>query len=274
MPEVPLHLVDAFSTVPFSGNPAGVCVLALPAPVDWMLAVSAELNVSETAFVWPTESDSWGIRWFTPTTEVELCGHATLAAAHVLYELGLTETHGELSLRTQSVGTLKVHHTGRHLALDLPVDVVVSSPLPPGLDDALGISPVDVWRGRSDWLYVVDSDEDVRRLTPDFDRLQAVGLERGVIVTAQAPRQAEWDIVSRFFAPSIGIPEDPVTGSAHGTLAVYWLPRLKRSRLIGRQLSQRGGVVHAEAVPGAIRISGPAVTVVRGSITCDGQNWA
>ena len=273
MGAVQLCVVDAFTPVPFAGNPAGVC-LTDSRDAAWMQAVAAEMNLSETAFVDTSTlaaRGEVGLRWFTPTTEVEICGHATLASAHVLYETG--EVTAPIAFRT-AVGVLRAERSGESaIALDFPVDVPVpalpDSRLADEFADALGVAVVGVARCRYDVLVEVPSAQDVRHLEPDLSALRAAS-GRGVIVTAAADgadgEGGTADFVSRFFAPAVGIDEDPVTGSAHCCLAPYWAERLGRASLVGAQLSRRGGVVGVEVAGERVLLRGNAVTVIRGEL--------
>ncbi len=275
MDTVQLFLVDAFTAVPFAGNPAGVCLTDRDDPA-WMQAVAAEVNASETAFVdlsTLAEGGEIGLRWFTPTVEVALCGHATLASAHVLTESGLVG--GPVAFRTAS-GLLHAERLADGgIELDFPVDVPVpalpDSHLADEFADALGASVVTVARCHFDVLVEVSSAEEVRTLEPDLSALKAAS-GRGVIVTAEADdeaRAAGADFVSRFFAPAVGIDEDPVTGSAHCCLAPYWGERLGRAEMVGLQMSPRGGSVGVTVAGERVKLRGDAVTVTRGELLAD-----
>ncbi|MEV4571181.1 PhzF family phenazine biosynthesis protein [Nonomuraea sp. NPDC049419] len=266
-----LFTVDAFTGTAFKGNPAAVCLLDSPVTDRWMQSVAAEMNLSETAFLL---GDS--LRWFTPAVEVTLCGHATLATAHVLYSTGAAT--GPLEFRTAS-GTLTVNRRSDDMiTMDFPAKEVTSATVPPGLEKALGVTPVRAGKSQLDLLVEVDSAETVAALTPDIPALTALDA-RGVIVTAAASKtntgtaagadtelDAGPDFVSRFFAPNVGVPEDPVTGSAHCALAPYWADRLGRTSLVGAQLSKRGGVVHVTYAGDRVHLAGQAVTVMSGTL--------
>jgi PhzF family phenazine biosynthesis protein len=262
---VRIFTVDAFAERPFAGNPAGVCPLEGPAPdAGWMQSVAAEMNLAETAFLERRSEGRFGLRWFTPAVEVDLCGHATLASAHVLWELG--ETAAVLSFETRS-GELRAEAAGDGLIrLDFPADPPAPIDAPDGLVEALGVAPVGVYRGVSDVLVEVADSDAVRKLAPDLRSLAAIPA-RGVIVTAPvADTGAGADFVSRCFYPASGIDEDPVTGSAHCTLASFWCPRLGRSSLVGWQASPRGGRVGVELAGDRVLLTGRAVTVLRGEL--------
>ena len=255
-------VVDAFTTTPFRGNPAAVCVLDGPAEGAWMRDVAAEMNLSETAFCHNAEG-VWHLRWFTPTVEVDLCGHATLATSHVLTtEHGVS---GTIRYQTRS-GLLASQVLGGDIVLDFPADSTRRAEAPDGLLAALGLpDETAVRRGRTDYLIAVDDEETVRRLRPHFGLLRRVEC-RGVIVTAPAAPGARYQVVSRFFAPRAGVDEDPVTGSAHCTLAPYWSARFQRDRLTYHQASARGGDLEVTRVGDRVEIVGQAVTVLRGEL--------
>ncbi|MFB4292276.1 PhzF family phenazine biosynthesis protein [Nonomuraea sp. ATR24] len=250
-----LFIVDAFTSTAFKGNPAAVCLLEDRVPDEWMQAVAAEMNLSETAFLL---GDS--LRWFTPKVEVTLCGHATLATAHVLYSTGAAT--GPVKFATAS-GPLTVNRMPDNMiTMDFPAKEVTPATVPDGLEKALGASPVSVGRSALDLLVELESEEVVRSLTPDIPALAAIDA-RGVIVTAAG---SATDFVSRFFAPNVGVPEDPVTGSAHCALSPYWTARLGRDTLTGAQLSARGGVVRVTLDGDRVQLAGHAVTVVTGTL--------
>lgn len=261
----PVVQVDAFTDQPFGGNPAAVCVLAAPREEAWMRAVAAEMNLAETAFLVREEAGGWHLRWFTPTVEVDLCGHATLASAHVLWEEGHLGAHDEARFRTRS-GTLGARRDGGLIWLDFPVLAPVEAAAPPRLLEGLGVGEgaVYVGRNRDDWMVALRSEAEVRALRPDLAALGEVPC-RGVIVTAPSGATT-CDFVSRFFGPRVGVPEDPVTGSAHTCLAPYWAERLGRTELVGYQASARGGFVRVRLEGERVGLGGSAVTVVRGEL--------
>ncbi len=257
----PLFQVDAFTTEKaFSGNPAAVCLVETPQDAHWMQAVAAEMNVSETAFVRPVE-DGFELRWFTPTVEVDLCGHATLATAHVLWAQGKVEAGATIAFQTLS-GCLQANHTAGWITLDFPAEPVTRVEAPEGLLSALSIGQATVYRNRLDYLVAVATAAEVQDLAPDFSRLKMIDM-RGVIVTAPA-EDVGVDFVSRFFAPSAGIDEDPVTGSAHCALYPFWRDRLNKVEMMARQVSKRGGLITLREQNGRVRLSGQAVTVLSG----------
>lgn len=257
-----MFVVDAFADRPFSGNPAAVCLLDREADSRWLQAVAAEMNLSETAFLLRNGADRWQLRWFTPKVEVDLCGHATLASAHVLWrELG--ERRDTLAFVTRS-GVLSAQRDDENIVLDFPADPPRAVEVPAGLADALGVTPETVSRGRDDLLVVLPDAESVRRLAPDLRLLESIDT-RGVIVTATS-NDPGYDFVSRFFAPRAGIPEDPVTGSAHCLLGPYWAERLDKTELRGYQASPRGGSVGVGINGQRIRLIGRAVTMLKGRL--------
>ena len=264
------HLVDAFATRPFTGNPAGVVVLDT-GPVDaaWAQHVAAEVRASETAFVHP-EGGTWRLRWWTPTAEVALCGHATLATAHVLFQAGLADPGAPCRFATRSGELRTVRRTredGEVIAMDLPAWPLASHPEPPELAAALG-GACGRYLGRTDGdqpnhVAEVTSTAALDALDPDLDAVRALGTT-GLIVTA--PGDGDVDLASRYFAPNVGVDEDPVTGSAHTTLGPLWAGRLGRRQLVAEQRSARGGRLHLDVGDDRVEVAGPAVTVVEGHL--------
>jgi predicted PhzF superfamily epimerase YddE/YHI9 len=254
--------VDAFTAEPFRGNPAGVCVFEEWPPDEWMLAVAAEMNLSETAFL-VRQGAGFQIRYFTPLVEVPLCGHATLASAHLLWEEGLVPMSQEIALSAQG-GQLSASREGTWVCLDFPAIPAARAEIPAGLSEALGADILGAYPSwESGYLVELDGVETVRCLEPDFMRLRAFG---PINVTAEGSVEARCDFVSRFFAPSLGIDEDPVTGVAHCSLAPFWAERLGKSELLGFQLSRRGGVVKVRARGERVSILGQAVSVMWGEM--------
>ena len=260
-----IHVVDAFTDRPFAGNPAAVCVLAAPADPAWMQRVAMEMNLSETAFPRPLDEPGadFELRWFTPKVEVALCGHATLASAHVLYETGAVPPGRPIRFRTLRSGVLTVTRSeDGMLAMDFPACPPEKADVP-GLAEALGVSPT--WTGRNaqnDILAVIDDAQAVRSLAPDLAALARIDA-RGVCVTAA---DSGYDFVSRFFGPAVGVPEDPVTGSAHCMLAPFWAERLGRTEMRAHQASPRGGEVRVMARGDRVTLIGSAVTVIEGTL--------
>lgn len=254
--------VDAFTADPFTGNPAAVCVLPRAAEAGWMQRVAREMNLSETAFL-VRQDDAWQLRWFTPTVEVDLCGHATLAAAHVLWEERHLEPGTQARFDTKS-GRLSADRRGRLIEMDFPAQPEAPVSPPEALIDALQVRATHVGKSRTDFLVEVATEAEVRAVAPDFTRLRECRA-RGVIVTSRAT-SAGCDFVSRFFAPAAGVDEDPVTGSAHCCLAPYWSARLAKSEMVGRQLSARGGEVRVRLAGDRVQLGGLAVTVLRGEL--------
>jgi len=258
----PVFQVDAFTDRPFAGNPAAVCLLSEPAAPDWMQLVAREMNLSETAFVAPA-GDDWALRWFTPTVEVELCGHATLAAAHVLWEERRLAADRPARFHTAS-GLLQAVRRGAWTDLDFPATPAEACEAPAGLREALGVTPSYVGRSAFDLLVVVEDEAIVRAMAPDLTRLRRLDA-RGVMVTSAAATPG-YDFVSRFFGPAVGVDEDPVTGSAHCCLGPYWGRRLGKTELVAYQASARGGHVQVRLRGERVILSGQAVTVWRGAL--------
>jgi len=254
--------IDAFTDRPFAGNPAAVCLLEAEPDACWMQDVASEMNLSETAFVRPLDED-FELRWFTPAIEVELCGHATLAAAHALWRTG-TVTAGEpIRFHTKS-GILTCTQNGAMIELDFPATPAQEMDPPAGLIESLGVTPAFVGRSVYDRFVFVESEHAVRSLKPDFAKLRAVPM-RGVMVTS-ASTDSRFDFVSRYFAPGAGIDEDPVTGSAHCCLGPFWSERLGKSELTAFQASARGGVVHVRVNGDRVILGGQAVTIWQGEL--------
>jgi PhzF family phenazine biosynthesis protein len=259
MPTSPIYQVDAFTDHLFGGNPAAVCFLD-QWPGDSVLQhIASENNLPETAFL-VRGQDGFELRWFTPTLEVDLCGHATLAAAHVLFNIQ-NYSGPEIRFKTRS-GQLKAIRQGQKVVLDFPADPPRSIEILPGLLDALGLSNGTMYKGKTDMMVVVEAEDTVLSSTPNFHQLRKIAV-RGVIVTAPGK---EVDFVSRFFAPGSGIDEDPVTGSAHCTMTPYWSERLGKTTLEAVQLSPRRGAVHCELADDRVKLTGTAVTYLSGSI--------
>ncbi len=252
--------VDAFTDTPFRGNPAAVCVMAGPRDEAWMQAVAREMNLSETAFLHPA-ADGYALRWFTPTIEVALCGHATLASAHVLWQDGHLAADRQARFHTKS-GLLTADRRDDWIELDFPAKREAPAEAPAGLAEALGATPRYVGKNQFDYLVELPSEETVRTLTPDHTALAKLPV-RGVMVTSRAATR-EYDFVSRFFAPGSGIAEDPVTGSAHCALGPFWAARLSKTELVAYQASPRGGVIRVRVVGDRVKLGGQAVTVLRG----------
>ncbi|MCL4243578.1 MAG: PhzF family phenazine biosynthesis protein [Candidatus Dadabacteria bacterium] len=257
-----IYQVDAFTDKPFSGNPAAVCIMTGPAGTHWMQGLAAEMNLSETAFLY-REDEGFRLRWFTPTTEVRLCGHATLASAHVLWEAGYLAPNETAVFHTLS-GRLTAKKNDGLLSIDLPADAPVEVEAPKALIDAFGIEPLYV--GKGDFGYIVEaaSEEEVRNLAPDFALLRTLPVT-GMMVTSAASSEG-FDYIARAFAPGSGIDEDPVTGAAHCCMGAYWTKKLGKPELRAYQASQRGGVVGVRIEGERAILSGAAVTVLKGQL--------
>ena len=259
---LPICVVDAFAEKPFTGNPAAVVFLDGPRDDAWRQAVAAEFNLSETAFV-EARGDAFALRWFTPAVEVELCGHATLAAAHSLWEAGRVLADREIRFETKS-GTLTARRDGERIILDFPALPVRPAKPPPGLLAALADTPIAFAENTGVYLLEMDSEETVRRAAPDLAKWSTL-TKKGLLLTAPA-RGKTYDVVSRCFFPGDGIPEDPVTGSAHCAIGPYWAERLGKSVLTAYQASKRGGILMLRVKEGRVELGGRAFTAWSGSL--------
>ncbi len=261
---MPLQLfhIDAFTDRPFAGNPAAVCLLEREMDAGWMQSVAREMNLSETAFLLRGD-DGFGLRWFTPEVEVDLCGHATLASAHFLWQEGHLKPKAVARFHTLS-GVLTAVQRDGWIELDFPAKPAVPGVAPAGLAAAIGGSPVAVAKSEFDYVVELASEAEVRALEPDFRALRVVNA-RGVIATASCTA-GPYDFVSRFFGPAVGINEDPVTGSAHCALGPYWQARLGKSSFFAFQASARGGEVRVDVQGDRVKLGGKAVTVSRGEL--------
>ena len=249
--------IDSFTATPFAGNPAAVCLLPEPREASWMQSVAREMNLSETAFL-VRQTDGFDLRWFTPTVEVDLCGHATLASAHALWEEGTLPLDKQARFHTRS-GLLTADRAEDWIDMDFPAKLESPAPAPDGLIEALGVNPKYIGKNVFDYLVELDSEETLRSLKPNYSLLQKLPV-RGVIVTSRAK---DYDFISRFFAPGSGVQEDPVTGSAHCCLGPFWGPRLNKTELVAYQASSRGGVVRVRLDGDRVHLGGQAVTVLR-----------
>lgn len=254
-----LHVLDAFTNKPFAGNPAAVCLLPAPREPAWMQLVAREMNLSETAFLQRT-GDAFALRWFTPAVEVKLCGHATLASAHTLWETGVLKSDEPARFDTLS-GRLSCRRVGDWIEMDFPAKVCTPTAAPTGMAEALGCEVLAAGCNGMDYLVEVADEQTLRGLTPNFTALAKLPV-RGVIVTCRS-ELAEYDFISRFFAPAAGVNEDPVTGSAHCALGPYWQAKLGRADFVAYQASVRGGVVKVGVRGNRVFLGGQAVTVSR-----------
>lgn len=257
-----IYQVDAFTETPFKGNPAGVYISPKPRSEEWMRNMAREMNLSETAFLSrrEIEEEGYSLRWFTPAVEVDLCGHATLASAHILWEQGFLRSDEEARFHTRS-GLLTARLLKEDwISLDFPVKKVEAVKIPAGLLEGLHVSkPLFVGSNKMDYLVELDSEEQVRALNPDHSQLKKVEL-RGVMVTARSSSN-DYDFVSRFFAPGAGVDEDPVTGSSHTALTPYWSQKLGKKEMTAYQASARGGILRVVDRGERVEIRGKAVTV-------------
>jgi PhzF family phenazine biosynthesis protein len=259
---IPITHVDAFTATPFGGNPAAVCLLPGARPDTWMQNVAREMNLSETAFLHPS-GDGYNLRWFAPSAEVDLCGHATLASAHVLWEEGHLAPEQPARFHTKS-GVLSAKRRGEWIEMDFPATPDEPDAIPLELAEGLHVTPKYVGRSKFDFLAELESEEAVRKIQPDLALLRLLHC-RGVIVTSRASTGG-YDFISRFFAPAIGVDEDPVTGSAHSCLGPFWSKRLGKTELLAYQASARGGVVRVRMNGDRVLLGGQAVTVLRGQL--------
>jgi len=254
--------VDAFTDKAFAGNPAAVCILKEPRDDAWMQDLAREMNLSETAFL-SRQEDGFNLRWFTPALEVALCGHATLASAHILWEIGLVSPEEPARFHTLS-GLLTAERKGDWIELNFPATPDQPATAPPRLEQALGLTPKYTGKSKFDYLFEVETEDSVRNLKPDFTLLKTIQV-RGVMVTSRAASSG-YDFVSRFFAPGSGIDEDPVTGSAHCCLGPFWSQRLGKDELIAYQASRRGGTVRVRVSGERVYLSGQAITILGGEL--------
>jgi PhzF family phenazine biosynthesis protein len=257
-----IYQVDAFTDKPFSGNPAAVCILPEPKDENWMQDIASEMNLSETAFLL-RQSEGYNLRWFTPKVEVELCGHATLASAHILFTEGYLKAEEEAKFHTLS-GLLRAKLKSQWIELDFPALYEETVKAPPDLERGLRSTPLHVGKCGFMYLAELESEESIRNLKPDFSILGKPEIG-SVIVTSRA-NTGEFDFVSRFFAPAVGINEDPVTGSAHCCLGPYWSRKLNKSEFIAYQASARGGIVKVRVAGNRVYLGGQAVTVFSGEL--------
>ena len=257
-----IYQVDAFTREKFKGNPAIICLLEHPADDHWMQDIASEMNLSETAFVLPI-ANGFNLRWFTPTTEVDLCGHATLAAAHILYESGIVPPNEQVRFDTRS-GLLVVYRQEEMLVMDFPSEPPKQIPVTPAIHRAFGVNPLYLGKNRMDMLVHVSDPDSVTEFNPDFYELAEFPV-RGIILTSKSD-DPRFDFISRFFAPRVGINEDPVTGSAHCCLGPYWSELLGKTDLLGYQASARGGEVRVHVLPSSVTLSGHAVTIMYGQL--------
>lgn len=257
-----VYQVDAFTDRPYAGNPATVCLLPETRADAWLQRVAREMGRSETAFLLK-ENGAWRLRWFTPSTEVDLCGHATLASAHILWELDKAPAGQPIRFETLS-GELRASRRGDWIELDFPSEAPKPAAAPSGLIEALGAMPRYVGRNRLDYLVELASEDVVRDLAPDFTAIKKTG-GRGVIVTSRS-NAPEFDFVSRYFAPAVGVMEDPVTGSSHCCLGPYWAEKLGKTEMIAYQASERGGILKVRVGEGRVYIGGQAVTVMKSEL--------
>jgi PhzF family phenazine biosynthesis protein len=259
-----IYQVDSFTSEPFKGNPAAVCILSKEKDEDWMHLVAREMNLSETAFLIP-QGQKFKLRWFTPTAEVDLCGHATLASAHILWERGYLKKEEKAEFITKS-GHLAAYYRDDWIELDFPAEPQHSTDIPGDIIDGLGIKKaIYTGKNRLDYLIEVESEDILKSLLPNFSLLGKILDYRGVMVTCRAESD-KYDFISRYFAPGVGIDEDPVTGSAHCCLGPYWQEKLNKNEFMAFQASNRGGVLKVKVRKDRVLLIGKAVTVLVGDL--------
>ena len=257
---IKIFQVDAFTSEPFKGNPAAVCILENEVSDEWMSGVAADMNLAETAFITTTEEkNKYKLRWFTPKVEVDLCGHATLATAHILYQNNYVHCSEAIFFETKS-GILKTLKNENHIQLDFPETPVSDIEIPEGIENAIGAKIIYAGKSIFDYFFLLESEDVLIDLKPNFNELIKFG-KRGVIVTADSKK---YDFISRFFAPQSGINEDPVTGSAHCALYPYWSKKLNKKELVAYQASERGGLLKLSSESSRVLISGEAITIFEG----------
>lgn len=267
MMPIPLLQIDAFTAEPFSGNPAAICLLRTPAPSDWMQSLALEMNLSETAFIEPREDGLFSLRWFTPACEVDLCGHATLAAAHAVWDWDLRRGDEPARFSTRS-GELVCRRDGELIAMDLPACAPVEHGDVDEITQVLGQAPS--WLGldpQKKLIALLPNEDAVRQCAPDLRKLKALPYQ-GCVITAPSDDD-RFDFASRFFCPAVGIDEDPVCGSAHCALGPFWAERLGKSDLMGHQVSARGGVLRVRPKGDRVELAGRAVTVLRAEVLAE-----
>ena len=258
-----IYQVDSFAHRPFTGNPAAVCILEQAQDDAWMQGVALDMNLSETAFLLKVR-EGWNLRWFTPGAEVDLCGHATLASAHILFAYGYETQDATIRFHTLS-GELQVSKQKDWLCMDFPAEPASKATAPTGMLESLGCKAVFVGKNRMDYLIEVESEEVLLKLDPDYRSLKTIPV-RGIIVTCRASEGKDYDFASRFFGPAVDVDEDPVTGSAHCCLAPYWSEKLGQKKLLGYQASARGGYVRTTVSGDRVLLEGQALTVLEGNL--------
>ncbi|MCX6334881.1 MAG: PhzF family phenazine biosynthesis isomerase [Bacteroidia bacterium] len=258
-----IYQVDAFTTEPFKGNPAGVCILNNEMPEEWMQNVSAEMNLSETSFIIP-EKEVFKIRFFTPEAEIPLCGHATLSSAHILYETGITGREKEITFLSK-VGELKIRSSGSWITMNFPAYGLEPIEIPDLFESIIGIRPAELYKTGHGWTFVLlNSENEVRGLKPDFKMMKYSGF--GDMIVTALSSDKNFDFCVRCFAPALGIDEDPVTGSAHCALVPFWHNKTGRSEFVSHQVSKRGGVLKVALKGDRVEISGQAKTIINGQL--------
>jgi PhzF family phenazine biosynthesis protein len=255
--------VDAFTTEPFKGNPAGVCLLENEMPAEWMQNVAMEMNLSETAFVLKADKE-FPIRYFTPESEIPLCGHATLSSAHIMYETGVVKRTEEIAFLSKA-GKLTIRSSGDWITMNFPAYKLEPAAIPGGIEETIGIKPIELYRTGHGWAFVLAASEDeIRNMNPDFKRMK--NSEFGDLIVTAPSDDKSFDFCVRCFAPALGIDEDPVTGSAHCALTPFWHDKTGRTEFVSHQVSKRGGVLKVALKGDRVEISGQARTIIKGEL--------
>jgi PhzF family phenazine biosynthesis protein len=263
MTQIPIYQVDAFTAEPFNGNPAGVCILKSAADAEWMQNIAMEMNLSETAFVFP-ERSAFNIRFFTPVAEIELCGHATLSTAHIMYETGIVKTHEEISF-TSKAGILRVRKDENLITMNFPAYTLNEIEIPVDFEQTTGIDAIELYRTGHGWtLALVKDEEELKNIRPNLKAMK--DSEFGDMIVTSPSTDKKFDFCVRCFVPALGIDEDPVTGSAHCSLTPFWHGKTGRTEFLSHQISKRGGILKVSLKGDRVEISGEAVTIFKAKL--------
>jgi PhzF family phenazine biosynthesis protein len=258
-----IYQVDAFTSEPFKGNPAGVCILDREPSVGWMQNIAMEMNLSETAFVFPGEN-SRIIRFYTPESEIQLCGHATLSASHILYESGISKSGEKIRLLSKA-GELFIRQEGDWITMNFPAYPLEEMVITPRFEELTGVLPSELYRSGYGWtLALLNTEEEVRNLRPSFSRMK--NSEFGDLIVTAPSSDPEFDFCVRCFAPALGIDEDPVTGSAHCALVPFWHKKTKKTKFLSHQVSKRSGILKVTYIEDRVEISGKAITIFKADL--------
>jgi PhzF family phenazine biosynthesis protein len=261
-----IYQVDAFTSEPFRGNPAGVCILDKEMPEAWMKNIAAEMNLSETAFIYGPKEE-YKIRFFTPESEIPLCGHATLSSGHIMYENGIADRDEEIIFNSKA-GRLKIRYHDTRVVMDFPAYDLFPSPVPEGFSDAVGANPLEFYKTEHGWAFVLlENEDEVKKLNPDFRAMR--NSEFGDLIVTAPSGDPQFDFCVRCFAPAVGIDEDPVTGSAHCALAPFWSRKTGKPNFISHQVSKRGGILKVSLQGNRVEIAGQAITVLKAELLAE-----